>query len=165
MKTPALLEYVRPIAAAGQDLHLLPLYAQANLDPLQALRIQGGRAEHERNSLVGRAQPPPEYRRIWPEVPTSVGICHLSQCSFVLEECQTPEQSSFHKYTTCSVFLALRNMLYLCICVFVFVYLSMRHLVISVLISWDQELSENVWFVWPKTSNCGDLTDAGWTYG
>ena len=64
----------------------------------------------------------------------------------------TSEQSSFQKYPTCWVFLALRNMLYLCICVFVFVYLSMRHLVISVLISWDQELSENIWFVWPKTS-------------
>ena len=29
-------------------------------------------------------------------------------------------------------------------------YLSVRHLVISVLISWEQELSENIWFVWPK---------------
>ena len=28
------------------------------------------------------------------------------------------EQSSFQKYTTCWVFLALRHMLYLCICVF-----------------------------------------------
>ena len=34
----------------------------------------------------------------------------------------------------------------------------MRHLVISVLISWDQELSENIWFVWPKTSYSGDVT-------
>ena len=49
-------------------------------------------------------------------------------------------------------------MLYLCICVFVFVYLCMRHLVISVLISLDQELSENVWFVWSKTSYSGDVT-------
>ena len=48
------------------------------------------------------------------------------------------EQSSFQKYGTCWVFLALRHMLYLCICVFVFVYLCMRHLVISVLISLDQ---------------------------
>ena len=55
------------------------------------------------------------------------------------------------------------NMLYLCICVFVFVYLCMRHLVISVLISLDQELSENIWFVWPKTSYSGDVTDAGQT--
>ena len=116
------------------------------------------------------------------------------------------EQSSLQKYTTCWVFLALRhmlylcvcvflylyfcicmfdtreyhfwypwtilfskichmmglygtvNMLYLCICVFVFVYLCMRHLVISVLISLDQELSENVWFVWSKTSYSGDVT-------
>jgi len=30
------------------------------------------------------------------------------------------EQSSFQKYTTCWVFLALRHMLYLCICVFVY---------------------------------------------
>ena len=68
------------------------------------------------------------------------------------------EQSSFQKYTTCWVFLALRHMLYLCICVFVFVYLCRRHLVISVLISLDQELSENVWFVWAKTSYSGDVT-------
>jgi len=33
----------------------------------------------------------------------------------------------------------------------------MRHLVISVLISLDQELSENVWFVWSKTSYSGDV--------
>ena len=43
-----------------------------------------------------------------------------------------------------------------CICVFVFVYLCMRHLVISVLRSLDQELSENIWFVWSKTSYCGE---------
>ena len=73
--------------------------------------------------------------------------------------CDTSEQSSFQKYTTYWVFLALCNMLYLCICIFVFVYLSMRHLVISVLISWDQELSEDIWFVWPKTSYSGDVTD------
>ena len=62
------------------------------------------------------------------------------------------EQSSLQKYTTCLVFLALCHMLYLCICVFVFVYLCMRHLVISILISLNQELSENLWFVWSKTS-------------
>ena len=45
---------------------------------------------------------------------------------------------------------------YLCICVFVFVYLCMRHLVISVLISLDQVLSENIWFVWSKPSYSGD---------
>ena len=45
---------------------------------------------------------------------------------------------------------------YLCICVSVFVYLCMRHLVISVLISLDQALSENIWFVWSKSSFSGD---------
>ena len=35
----------------------------------------------------------------------------------------TSEQSSFKKYTTCWVFLALRKMLYLCICVLVYLYL------------------------------------------
>ena len=30
-------------------------------------------------------------------------------------------------------------------------YLCVRHLVISVLISLDQELSENIWFVWSRT--------------
>ena len=43
-----------------------------------------------------------------------------------------------------------------CICVFVFVPLCMRHLVISVLISLDQVLSENIWFVWSKPSYSGD---------
>ena len=41
-----------------------------------------------------------------------------------------------------------------------------RHLVISVLISLDQELSENVWFVWSEMSNSGDkwrCHDAGRT--
>ena len=82
------------------------------------------------------------------------------------------EQSSFQKYTTFWVFLALRHMLYLCICVFVFVYLCMRHLVISVLISLDQELSENIWFVWSTTCYkggklrchaCDTRTDGRWT--
>ena len=35
----------------------------------------------------------------------------------------------------------------------------MRHLVISVLISLDQELSENVWFVWSKTSYSDTLAN------
>ena len=34
----------------------------------------------------------------------------------------------------------------------------MIHLVISVLISLDQELSKNIWVVWPKTSCSGDVT-------
>ena len=50
---------------------------------------------------------------------------------------------------------------YLCICVFVFVYLCIRHLAISVLISLDQVLSENIWFVWSKPSYSGDVTKAG----
>ena len=63
------------------------------------------------------------------------------------------------------------NMLYLCICVFVFVYFCMRHLVISVLISLDQELSENIWFVWSRTCYkggklrchaCDTRTDGHW---
>ena len=49
---------------------------------------------------------------------------------------------------------------YLCICVSVFVYLCMRHLIISVLISLDQELSENVWFVWSIVEISGDVTEA-----
>ena len=47
-------------------------------------------------------------------------------------------------------------------------YLCMRHLVISVLISLDQELSVNVGFVWSKTGLkphiediSGDVTDVG----
>ena len=39
----------------------------------------------------------------------------------------------------------------------------MRTLVMSVLITLDQELSENIWVVWSKTSFIGDVTDAGQT--
>ena len=48
---------------------------------------------------------------------------------------------------------------YFDICVSVFVYL--RHLIISVMISLDQELSENVWFVWSKVEISGDVTEPG----
>ena len=51
--------------------------------------------------------------------------------------------------------LSYAGSVYLCICVFVFVYLCMRHLGISVQMSSDLELSENVWFVWSKTSLSG----------
>ena len=37
-------------------------------------------------------------------------------------------------------------------------YLCIRHLVISVLISLDPELSENVWFVWSKPSYTLEIT-------
>ena len=86
-------------------------------------------------------------------------ICVFCICNFVFVRSahgnkffDILEQFTFQKYTTCWVFLALFHMLYLCICVFVFVYLCMRHLVISILISLNQELSENLWFVWSKTS-------------
>ena len=56
---------------------------------------------------------------------------------------------------------------------FVYLYLCMRHLVISVLISLDQALSENIWFVWSKSSFSGAkkgcdargrrTTDGQWT--
>ena len=52
--------------------------------------------------------------------------------------------------------LSYARFVYLCICVFVFVYLCMRHFGISVQISLDLELSENIWFVWSKTSYCGE---------
>ena len=55
-------------------------------------------------------------------------------------------------YICVFVYLCICAFVYLCICVFVFVYLCMRHLGISVLISSDLELSENIWFVWSKTS-------------
>ena len=45
---------------------------------------------------------------------------------------------------------------YLCICVFVFVYLQVRHPGTLFLRSLYHHLSENVWFVWSKTSYSGD---------
>ena len=45
---------------------------------------------------------------------------------------------------------------YLCICVFVFVYLQVRHPGTLFLRSWYHHLSENIWFVWSKTSYSGD---------
>ena len=44
MKASALVENVRPITIGGQHLHLLPLNAQADLDPPKTLRVQSGRA-------------------------------------------------------------------------------------------------------------------------
>ena len=47
-------------------------------------------------------------------------------------------------------------MLYLRICVFVFVYLQVRHPGTLFLRSLYHHLSENIWFVWSKTSYSGD---------
>merc|ERR1712020_581860 len=42
-------------------------------------------------------------------------------------------ESSFQKYTTCWVFLALRHMLYLCFCVFVFVCSAHGNIIFDIL--------------------------------
>ena len=57
----------------------------------------------------------------------------------------------FQKYSTCHVYLQLWPMLYLRICVFV--YLQVRHPGILFLRSLYHHLSENIWFVWSKTSS------------
>merc|ERR1712208_167468 len=56
------------------------------------------------------------------------------------------EQSSFQKYTTCCVFLALRHMLHLCICVFCIcnLYLCVGHMGINFLISLNNPLFKNI---------------------
>ena len=87
-----------------------------------------------------------------------ISICVFARLTHESIIFDTLEQSSFQKYTTYWVYLELFHMLYLCTCVFVFVHLCMRHLVISVLISFDQKFSENVWFVWSKTSYSEDVT-------
>ena len=55
------------------------------------------------------------------------------------------------KYSTCHVYLQLWPMRYLCICVFVFVHLQVRHLGTLFLRSWYHYLLENIWFLWSKT--------------
>ena len=62
----------------------------------------------------------------------------------------------FQKYSTCHVYPQLWPMLYLLICVFVFVYLQVRHPGTLFLGSLYHHLSENIWFVWSKTSYSGD---------
>ena len=79
METPTLLVNVWPITAARQNLHLLSLYAQADFDPLKTLCVQCGRTEHKGRPLVRSAQPSPKHWRIWPEVPSSLRISHLSE--------------------------------------------------------------------------------------
>ena len=59
--------------------------------------------------------------------------------------------SSFQRSATWWIITVL---LICCICVFV--HLCMRHLVISVLISLNQELLENIWFVWSRTYHKGE---------
>ena len=78
MQTPDLLKNVWPVTAAGQHLHLLHVNAQALLDPLEAVCVQGGGAKEERGSQVGGAQPPPQHWWVWPEIPSSLRICHLT---------------------------------------------------------------------------------------
>ena len=56
VQTPALLKNVWPVTAAGQHLHLLHVNAQALLDPLEAVCVQGGGAKEERGSQVGGAR-------------------------------------------------------------------------------------------------------------
>ena len=60
-----------------------------------------------------------------------VQLCETQRFKFVLYGniiFETLEQSSFQKYATCWVFLALRHMLYLYIGVFVILYLCVRHM-------------------------------------
>ena len=54
------------------------------------------------------------------------------------------EQSSFQKYTTCLVFLALRHMLYLCILYLYFLCLRVWHMGISFLICLNNPLFKNI---------------------
>ena len=84
-------------------------------------------------------------------------ICDLDACiydaGFFVTNQRTNEQGdSRSRMLGLSGTSAYTIFVYLCICVFVFVYFCMRHLVISVKISLGQELSENVLFVWSKTS-------------
>ena len=60
-----------------------------------------------------------------------VQLCETQMFKFVLYGniiFDNNEQSSFQKYTTYWIFLALRHMLYLCIFVFVFLYLCTLHM-------------------------------------
>ena len=57
MKASTLLEDVGPVAGCRQDLDFLPVDAQAELDPVQALGAQCCRTEHEWDSLVCCSEP------------------------------------------------------------------------------------------------------------
>jgi len=61
-----------------------------------------------------------KYTTCWVSLALYFEFARLTHGNIIFD---TLEQSSFQKYTTCWVFLALCNMLYLCICVFVFMYL------------------------------------------
>ena len=76
-----------------------------------------------------------------------VQLCETQMFKFVLYGnliFDILEPSSFQKYTTCWVFLALRHMLYLCICVFVFLYLCVWHMWIYFFISLNNPLFKNM---------------------
>ena len=68
-------------------------------------------------------------------------FAHLTHGSIIFD---TLEQSSFQKYTTCWVFLALCHMPYLCICVIGFLYLRVWHVWISFLIPLNNPLFKNI---------------------
>ena len=78
---------------------------------------------------------PTKYKYLsncWHDIYNINVFVHLTHENIIFD---TPEESSFQKYTTCWVFVALCQLLYLCICVFVylyFVFVRLRHVNIIV---------------------------------
>ena len=92
---------------------------------------------------------------IWPKLYLCICICVFASQTTgnIVFEVLLP--LPFQKYSTCDVYLQLWPQLYLRICVFVFVYLQVRHPGTLFLRSLNHHLSENIWFVWSKTSYSG----------
>ena len=103
------------------------------------------------------------YRYLFKNIVHAMSICNFDQyciCVFVylcIYICVFESQTArnivseallplpFQKYSKCNVYLQLWPMLYLRICVFV--YLQVRHLGTLFLKSWYHYLSWNIWFV------------------
>ena len=89
----------------------------------------------------------------WHEIYNINVFVHLTHENIIFD---TPEESSFQKYTTCWGFVALCQLLYLCICVFVylyFVFVRLRHVNIIVGIP-DQSSFQKYTICWVFLAHC-----------
>ena len=93
----------------------------------------------------------------WHEIYNINVFVHLTHENIIFD---TPEESSFQKYTTWWVFLAIDHLLYLCICVFVYLCLCIFVFVRSAQGSIIFEILDQSSF--QKYITCWDWSDQTW---
>ena len=115
-------------------LQSITFSASSSVNPLQCIAFSASSSMHHFHRITFSASPSVHHLQCI-TFSASPSLHHLQCITFSASApvfpCMTHgniifdilEQSSFQKYATCWVFLALYHMLYLCICIFVFLYL------------------------------------------